>query len=49
MTLFDLPKIKSEIASLEEKQNKDGFWDDPNSAKVVMARYSALTGKLGVY
>ena len=49
MTLFDLPKIESEIASLEEKQNKDGFWDDPNSAKVVMARYSALTGKLGVY
>ena len=49
VTLFDLPKIESEIASLEEKQNKDGFWDDPNSAKVVMARYSALTGKLGVY
>ena len=49
MTLFDLPKIQSEIASLEAKQNEEGFWDDPNSAKVVMARYSALTGKLNVY
>lgn len=46
---LDLPKIKTEIASLEEKQNREGFWDDPNSAKVVMARYSALTGKVSVY
>lgn len=46
---LDLPKIKAEISSLEAKQNEDGFWDDPNSAKVVMARYAALTGKIGVY
>ena len=49
MTLFDLPKIESEVAALEEKQNADGFWDDPNSAKIVMARYSALTSKVSVY
>ena len=49
MTLFDLPVLEGEIAKLEAKQNEEGFWDDPNSAKVVMARYSALTGKVGVY
>ena len=49
MTLFDLPKIEAEIAELETKQNEDGFWDNPNVAKVVMARYAALTNKLNVY
>lgn len=49
MTLFDLPKIEAEIAELEQKQNEDGFWDNPNAAKVVMARYAALTNKLNVY
>lgn len=49
VTLFDLPKIESEVALLEQKQNQDGFWDDPNSAKAVMARYSALTSKVAIY
>ena len=49
MTLFDLAALEKEIAELEAKQNVEGFWDDPNSAKVVMARYSALTSKVGVY
>ena len=49
MTLFDLPKIEAEIAELETKQNEGGFWDNPNVAKVVMARYAALTNKLNVY
>ena len=46
---LDLPKIEAEIADLEAKQNADGFWDDPGSAKVVMARYSALTTKTNIY
>ncbi|MBO5529616.1 MAG: peptide chain release factor 2 [Bacilli bacterium] len=49
VTLFDLPKIDAEVAELEAKQNQDGFWDDPNSAKVVMARYAALTGKRNAF
>ena len=49
MTLFDLPKIEQEIAELEAKQNEEDFWDNPNSAKVIMARFSALTTKVGVY
>ncbi len=49
VTLFDLPKIEAEVAELEKKQNEDGFWDDPNSAKAVMARFSALNTKLAIY
>lgn len=47
--LFDLPKIEKEIAELEEKQNQDGFWDDPNSAKVVTSRLAAIQGKRNAY
>lgn len=49
MTLFDLPKIEAEIKELEEKQNADGFWDDPNSAKAVTSRLSSLQKKRNGY
>ena len=49
MTLFDLPKIKAEIASLEEQQNQEGFWENQNLAKTVNSRLAALNNKLGGY
>ncbi len=49
MTLFDLPKIEKEIAELEEKQNTEGFWDNPNSAKVVTSRLASLLKKRDGY
>ena len=49
MTLFDLPKIKAEIAALEEQQNQEGFWDNQNLAKTVNSRLAALNNKLGGY
>ncbi len=49
MILFDLPKIDHEIAELEEKQNAEGFWDDPNAAKAVSSRLAALQKKVGAY
>ena len=45
MILFDLSKIDAEIAELEEKENSEGFWDDPNSARVVSSRLSSLRNK----
>ncbi len=45
MILFDLSKIDAEISELEEKENSEGFWDDPNTARVVSARLSSLRGK----
>ena len=49
MILFDLPKIEAELAELEKKQNEDGFWDDPNTARSVMTRHAALNGKVERY
>ena len=49
MTLFDLPKINAEIASLEEQQNQEGFWENQNLAKTVNSRLAALNNKLGGY
>ncbi len=47
--LFDLPKINSEIAELEAKQNQDGFWDDQNNAKTICRRLSSLQNKIENY
>ena len=47
--LFDLPKINSEIAELEVKQNQDGFWDDQNNAKTICRRLSSLQNKIENY
>ena len=44
--LFDLDKIRSEIAELEAKENSEGFWDDPNNARVVSSKLSSLRNKL---
>lgn len=49
MTLFDLPKIKGEIAELEEQQNQEGFWENQNLAKTVNSRLAALNNKLNGY
>ena len=46
---LDLPKINAEIASLEAEQNQEGFWDNPNQAKVVSSRLSALQHKRDTY
>ena len=46
---LDLPKIKTEIAGLEEQQNQEGFWENQNLAKTVNSRLAALNNKLGAY
>lgn len=49
MTLFDLPRLKSEITDLEVKQNQEGFWEDQKSALVVVNRLSDIKGKVTSY
>ncbi len=39
-------KIRERIKELEEIQNKDGFWDDPDTAKVVSKEISQLQSKI---
>ena len=49
MILFDLEKIEAELAQLEAKQNEEGFWDDPNTAKVVSSRFASLSARANFY
>jgi peptide chain release factor 2 len=41
-TGFDLSDKKSELAKLEKKMAKTGFWDNPDSAQSVVSQLSAL-------
>ncbi|NQU75215.1 MAG: PCRF domain-containing protein, partial [Planctomycetes bacterium] len=41
-TLFDLPKGKDEIAELERKMGRPGFWDDSESAQKLVVQLKAL-------
>ena len=49
MVLFDLVGLKKEIAELEDKQNQENFWNDQESALVVVNRLSDIKGKVGGY
>jgi peptide chain release factor 2 len=49
VVLFDLPKLTAEIASLEEEQNREGFWNDQKSALAVVARLNDLKNKVDSY
>jgi peptide chain release factor 2 len=40
--IFDLPRINSQIAALEEKTSQPDFWDDPASANKDFQRLSRL-------
>jgi protein subunit release factor A len=39
---LDLPDKKSQLQKLEEKMSKAGFWDNSDSAQLVVSQLSAL-------
>jgi peptide chain release factor 2 len=41
-TGFDLPNKKSQVAKLEKKMSKTGFWDNPEAAQSAASQLSAL-------
>ena len=49
MVLFDLPRLREKIASLEERQNQDGFWNDQKGALKVVNELSDLKKKVDGY
>ncbi|MBR4274811.1 MAG: PCRF domain-containing protein, partial [Bacilli bacterium] len=49
MVLFDLDKLNSEIASLDEEQNREGFWNDQKSALEVVNRLNDAKSKVQGY
>jgi peptide chain release factor 2 len=46
---FDLPELKSRLATLEEELGRPGFWDDPQRAASVSAEHARLTKRLERY
>ena len=49
VVLFDLDKLNSEIASLDEEQNREGFWNDQKSALEVVNRLNDAKSKVQGY
>lgn len=49
MILFDLDRLNGEIASLEEQQNRDGFWDDQRAALVVVNKLTDCKKRVESY
>jgi peptide chain release factor 2 len=41
-TGFDLPEKKAQLQKLEERMAKTGFWDNPETAQLVVSQLSAL-------
>jgi peptide chain release factor 2 len=46
---FDLPELKSRLATLEQELGQPGFWDDPQRAASVSAEHARLTKRLERY
>jgi peptide chain release factor 2 len=49
VTLFDLTELNKTIASLEEEQNREGFWGDQRSALAVVSRLNDAKTKVESY
>ncbi len=43
---FDVEGLRSEAAALGERMSRPGFWDDPEVAKEVSARFSRVEARL---
>src|SRR6186713_1201966 len=44
--IFDVSKLKSELAELEEQTAVEGFWNNQDQARKVIARSNAIKGNL---
>ena len=43
---FDAEGLRSEAAELAQQMSRPGFWDDPEKAKEVSARFSRVEGRM---
>ena len=43
---FDVESLRGEAAELGEQMSQPGFWDDPEKAKEVSARFSRVEGRI---
>uniref|UniRef100_UPI0037849B6E peptide chain release factor 2 n=1 Tax=Prosthecobacter sp. TaxID=1965333 RepID=UPI0037849B6E len=45
--IFDVPKLKDELAMLEDRMGAPGFWDDANAARKTIDRTNVIKKKIG--
>ncbi|MHB1081626.1 MAG: peptide chain release factor 2 [Prosthecobacter sp.] len=45
--IFDVPKLKDELAMLEDRMAAPGFWDDANAARKLIDRTNVIKKKIG--
>jgi peptide chain release factor 2 len=43
---FDVESLRREAAELGERMSRPGFWDDPEKAKEISARFSRVEGRI---
>ncbi|MDQ3250718.1 MAG: peptide chain release factor 2, partial [Actinomycetota bacterium] len=43
---FDVERLRTEAEELGEDMSRPGFWDDPEEAKAVSARFSRVQGRI---
>ena len=43
---FDVERLRTEAAGLGEDMSRPGFWDDPEEARAVSARFSRVQGRV---
>jgi peptide chain release factor 2 len=44
--IFDVPKLKDELAMLEDRMGSPGFWDDANAARKIIDRTNVIKKKI---
>jgi peptide chain release factor 2 len=47
--VFDIPRLESEAASLEQQSAEPAFWDDPQTAQQTMRRLSAVRARIDTW
>lgn len=49
MNLFDITKLKTELANLEEETLKEGFWNDSKNSGIVLQKSKTIKNKIDKY
>lgn len=47
--IFDLPRLKTQLAELEERSSAPDFWDDPQAAQTQLRKLSRLKGSVNPF
>ena len=49
VNLFDITKLKTELANLEEETLKEGFWNDSKNSGIVLQKSKTIKNKIDKY